>query len=418
MKYPLLPLCLLFIVFQAIGQANYDEDLVPQYTLPDLLVTKKGTQVNTSAKWTNIRRQEVLNLFEDHVYGKVPEFTYQTSYSERELPSTGLPENTLAKEVKISIFNSQDTIQMNMLIFLPAESQHPLPLFLGYNFHGNQTVHTNSHISVTSNYVINSSKLGISGNSVDESSRGIRTGRWPVDEILKRGYGLATIHCGDIDPDFDDGFENGIHSLLDKNQASQWPTISAWAWGLSQAMDYLQLDPKIDANAVAVIGHSRLGKAALWAGALDKRFALVISNNSGCGGAALSKRKYGETVKRINTSFPHWFCSNFKTYDDNENALPLDQHMLIALMAPRPVYVASADDDRWADPKGEYLSIYHAGAVYDLFGKGRFTNPQSPQANAPRIDGNLGYHIRTGGHDLTLYDWEKYLDFADIHLKK
>lgn len=418
MKYILLSCYLAFTVIDAMSQANYDEGLVPAYTLPDLLITKKGTPANTPAKWANIRRQEVLRLLEDHVYGRVPELSYQTSYSERELPSTGLPENALAKEVTISIFNNKDTILMNMLIFLPSKSQHPVPLFIGYNFHGNQSVHPSPHISVTNNYVINSSKLGISGNRVDESSRGIRVGRWPVDEILKRGYGLATIHCGDIDPDFDDGFENGLHSLLDKNQASQWPTISAWAWGLSQAMDYLQLQPKIDANAVAVIGHSRLGKAALWAGATDERFALVISNDSGCGGAALSKRKYGETVKRINTSFPHWFCGDFKRYDDNEESLPVDQHMLIALMAPRPVYVASAEDDRWADPKGEYLSIYHAGVVYELFNKNRFTSPEPPAVNMPRITDKLGYHIRTGVHDLTLYDWEQYMDFADLHLKQ
>lgn len=404
------------------AQPNYDESKVPDYQLPELLLTVNGKTVSNKEEWENTRRQEILNLFKEEVYGKMPSKEVDVSFKVIKHKPEALDGKAIQKEVLATFSNGAKSISMNILIFLPKQEMQPVPVFVGMNFYGNHTIHPDTSISITDHYVSNNDEFHIFNNTATDSSRGVRVSRWPVERILERGYGLATIYYGDLDPDFDDGFKNGIHPLFyddgqTKPKPDEWGSIGAWAWGLSRAMDYFEMDDAIDQHSVAVIGHSRLGKTSLWAGASDDRFALVISNDSGCGGAALSRRKFGETVKRINKGFPHWFCDNFNKYNNNEEDLPVDQHMLLALIAPRPMYVASAEEDKWADPKGEYLSLFHACQVYQLYDKKIQLSENPPEVNMPVISNKVGYHIRSGGHDITEYDWERYLDFADMHLK-
>ena len=389
------------------AQFNYDESKVPTYELPELLQLNDGTPVKDAATWNEKRRAEVLELFRSEVYGRRPGRPKALRFEVTKKDEEALGGKARRREVRIHFTSEENGPSMNMLLYLPAKAKGPTPAFLGLNFRGNPTV---------------SKDPGITLRKGDkESDRGKSSGRWQADMVIDRGYALATIWYGDIEPDDKrNAFSQGIHKIYgppNKIPADGWGSIAAWGWGLSRALDYFETIDEIDHKRVAVIGHSRLGKTSLWAGAEDERFALVISNNSGCGGAALNRRAFGETVKRINTSFPHWFCDNFNKYNGREADLPVDQHMLIALMAPRPVYVASAVGDRWADPRGEYLSAKHADPVYRLLGTDGLPAQKMPPVDKPSI-GRIGYHIRSGNHDVKAFDWKAYLDFADKHLDR
>lgn len=421
MKY-IIPVLFLLSSLLAYAQEfvpNYDESKVPDYELPELLIAKDRSKITTKIQWQQTRRKEIVSDFENHMYGKLPEGEVDVKI-EKVKEFSAFQEKASVKEIKMIFSVNEKVLSMDILIFLP-KSQSKAPLFVGLNFYGNHTVSDNPNITVPSSWSPNSEKFGILNNTPTEKARGARMSRWAIEKIIDRGYGLATIYYGDIDPDKND-FSDGIHALYyepgqSHPRKNEWGSVAAWAWGLSKAMDYFEKDDAIDETKVAVMGHSRLGKTSLWAGALDQRFAIVISNDSGCGGAALSRRCFGETVWRINNSFPHWFNDNFNAFSNNEDALPIDQHMLIALIAPRPVYVASAEDDRWADPKGEFLSAFHAGEVYNLFGLKVLLNDKMPAVNQP-IHESIGYHIRTVGHDVKDFDWEAWMDFADMHFGK
>ena len=391
-------------------EPNYDESKVPEYNLPPIL---------TGTDWESVRRAEILSMFEQEVYGKVPGFDFITEYILLDKDSSALNGKAIRKQVNIRMISGGDSLEVFLLVFQPPEEANS-PVFVGYNFYGNHTIHPDSNILLARSWLRNNEEFGITDNRATEGSRGVRVSRWPVEMIIDHGYALATVYYGDVDPDFDDGFKNGVHGLVPGKPSpgpGEWGSISAWAWGLSRIMDYFEQDDKLDESRVIVVGHSRLGKTALWAGARDTRFSVVISNNSGCGGAALSRRQFGETVERINTVFPHWFCDNFTKYNGNEDALPVDQHMLIALIAPRPVYIASATEDLWADPKGEFLSAVAADTVYKHLGAKGIKSKTMPEPDQPLDFGTIGYHLRSGKHDITPWDWEQYIKFADFHLK-
>lgn len=416
-----LGLILLLAVQFAFAQfeANYDESKVPAFEVPNPLKTFKGKNVKTSKKWEKKRRPELLQFFTQNVYGEVPGELKISSTEVVEESSNAVNGKATRKQVDLTFQKNGLTLYFTILIYLPKNVKKA-PIFVGYNFYGNHTVTADVNVIISGAWARDNESFGIINNQLTEQSRGVRANRWAIEKIIDAGYGIATIYYCEVDPDKDD-FSDGIHSFFYKeNQqkpaSNEWGSISAWAWGLSRAMDYFEQDGGIDESKVIVFGHSRLGKTSLWTGATDKRFAAVISNDSGCGGAALSKRRVGETVWRINSSFPHWFCRNFRLYSKNEEALPVDQHELLALIAPRPVYVASAVEDKWSDPRGEFLSAFYATPVYELYGKKGIPTDRMPALNQA-IQNTVAYHIRTGKHDVTDFDWEQYIKWADKFVK-
>ena len=382
---------------------NYDEAAVPTYELPPLL--------NDSA-WPQ-RREEILELYRRFIFGRVPEFDYEMAVECVESGSA-FAGKAQRKQLCVSLNTQRASHSFEVLIYTPT-AHASAPAFVGLNFDGNHTVADDPQIRITDTWV--REKEQTDEHQATGRGRAKAASRWQVEHLIDNGYALVTCYYGDIDPDFDDGFKNGVHALAERSDRDdEWGTIAAWSWGVSRIADVLQNEASIDANRLAVIGHSRLGKTALWAGAQDERFKLIISNNSGCGGAALSRRCFGETIEIINTSFPHWFAQAHKQYNGHEADLPVDQHMLLALQAPRPIYVASAVEDEWADPHGEFKSLYHAGEVYRRLGKQDIGVCEQPAVDHP-IQTDCGYHVRSGKHDVTLFDWQQYTIFADKHLK-
>ena len=410
--------CILLVhpIFMATAQfePNYDENKVPDFQVPDPLTTFDGKNITEISEWEDLRRPELYDFFEEKVYGKVPGKLDSLSFKLVEKSDSALDGKAVRKQVKATLFKNGKSLPINILLYLPNNGR-PAPVFLGYNFYGNHTITDDKNLIVPNAWTMDNEEFGITDHRPTEASRGVRTNRWAIKKMIDAGFGLASMYYGEVDPDKDD-LSDGLHSLFYKGdqerpKKNEWGSIAAWAFAMGRALDYLETDPDVDAARVIAFGHSRLGKAALWAGASDTRFAGVISNESGCGGAALSKRKFGETIARINESFPHWFCDNFTEYNENEKALPVDQHELLALIAPRPLYVASAEGDRWSDPKGEFLGAYNATPVYGLYGKEGITDDTMPEINSP-IQHTVAYHVRTGKHDVTDYDWERYIEWA------
>ncbi len=384
------------------NDVNYDESKVPYYDLPDPLVSAEGEIIATPEAWMHVRRPQIMSLFGNLVYGRVPvpESPIETTFKLVSEDENFMKGQATRKEVLIQFSNENGKAEMTILVFVPNKISKPVPAFMMLSFD-----------SPTSD------KL-----KADENNPGKLKNGWPLGEMLDRGYGFVTVYNSDLVGHNEVAFNQGIHPLFFKEgqsfpKAHEWGVITAIGWGGMRALDYLATDDDVNHEQVVLMGHSKLGKTALWAAAQDERFAIAISANSGCAGAALWRRRYGETLAKM-TRFPHWLCTNSRKFIDREDDLPVDQHMLLALIAPRPVYVASATEDKWADPRGEYLSAYHASEVYRLLGKRGLTLETTPEVGKAIVESEVGYHIREGGHYIDSYDWGKFFEFADYHLKK
>lgn len=368
---------------------NYDEDLVGDYDLPPLLEDRIMRSMTDKVYWERVRRGELLDLFSQLIYGYIPKEKLQLKFDMVCVNSLALNGLATHKEVEIKIFRESREFSFRCNLFVPVRENgsQPCPVFL----------------------LIDNRPVGQHNTPTDTQD-----GFWPIEEMLCRGYAMASFHVNEVAPDHPVNFKDRALQLFPEviDDPSGAKAISIWAWGASRVLDYLESDSDIDSGKVIIAGHSRTGKTALWAAANDRRFAGCMANNTGNTGAAISRRNYGETIERINTRFPHWFCDKYKTYNDNVHALPVDQHMLLALIAPRPLYITSASEDRWADPKGMYLSLIHASQIYaDIYGLSQSWPEQQPEVNSPIFNQATAYHMREGRHDLTLYDWLQFASF-------
>jgi (4-O-methyl)-D-glucuronate---lignin esterase len=406
-----------------LAAADFPEvsQLKPSTELPDPLVMLDGTKVTNKADWEAKRKPELKALFQHYMYGRMPPKPARQEFRVSE-PRDCLGGKAVLRDVTIVPIEPRTVHPIHVVLITPKEAKSP-PVFIGMNFCGNHALLDDPKIPLPSVWV-RSSCDGAANERATDAGRGSQKDTWNADLIVSRGYALASFYSADVDPDTPDMTDGIGPAFYKPGQTQQGDddagTIALWAWGFQRVVDYLVDSPQlVDPKRIAIVGHSRNGKTALLAGAMDERIALVIPHQAGCGGTAPSRTTdpKAESVQRINTSFPHWFCGNFKKYNDRENELPVDAHMLIALIAPRPVYVASASEDLWADPRGEFLACYHASPVYELLGKEGLKTTEMPKNDEP-VHTAVGYHIRTGKHDVTDYDWEQYLKFADKHFRR
>lgn len=380
--------------------------------LPDALVSTGGRRIETAGEWTAQRRPELLKLFSETMFGNPIPAPAGIGFKLIERSEKALGGKAIRIQGDIVCKGISQPNPFRLLVYLPAKADKPVPVFFGLNFNGNHSISFDPGILIPE-------------WETDLLPRGDRAARYDLDRILDAGYGFATIRNADIEPDRPGAWKTGVRRafLADGVQKPDDPaTIATWAWGYSRAFDALLTIPEVDSGRIVAWGHSRLGKTALLAAANDLRFAGVISNNSGCGGASLTRHIVeggrSETLKKIIGTFPHWFALNLDPYIDREEALPIDQHELLALAAPRPVYVTSAEDDVWADPEGEFLAAREASKVYRLFGiPGIPEDAPMPNLHQP-VGAGVGYHIRAGEHSVTGFDWAAYIDFMNAGLPR
>jgi hypothetical protein len=425
MRSALLPALLAFLLLLTWARARADFPDVAQLPshpgLPDPLVLFNGERVATRQQWFDQRRPELKALFAWYMYGAAPPApTHVEGKVERTDPRAFGGKATL-REVTVS-FGPPDVPKIHLLLVVPNARKGPAPVFVGMNFSGNHALVNDPAVRLPTVWMY-PNRPGVKGNRATDAGRGTEVDVWALEQSVDRGYAVATFYSGDIDPDRPDVRE-GVQPHYRKPGQTQpgahdWGTIAAWAWGVSRAVDYLVTDPDLDRERIAVVGHSRLGKTALLAAALDERIALAIPHQAGCGGTAPSRTDdpKAESVKRINTSFPHWFDAIFKEFNDHADRLPFDQNCLVALCAPRPVLCSNAVEDAWANPPGQFEVLKAADPVYHFLGVEGLGAKEMP-AVGKLLDSRLGYYIRPGKHSMTKDDWKVFLDYADRHLGK
>lgn len=367
--------------------SNYDEAKVAQYTLPDPLVTISGSKVTTAEEWWKVRRPEILKAYQTEIYGRIPANAPRVTWKVTETDDTARGGAATLRRVVGKMGDRPDAPTMNLTVYTPAKATGPTPLMLSISF----------------------------------GPRFNRPGGFDsIGECLSHGWSYATLAYTDIQPDAYGRFTEGVIGLTLKEgqtqpAADEWGTISAWAWGISRAIDFFETDKTVNAKQISITGASRLGKTVLWAGAQDERVAAVFSVVSGEMGASLIRRDWGETLDDMAQNFGYQFAGNLQKYVGKWNDLPVDQHMLIALCAPRPVYVNGGLTDQWSDPKGEFLSMVAAGPVYKLLGKQDLGTSELPSLDQPLTSGDLAFHYHSSGHTAVPADWKLFLDFADRH---
>ncbi len=417
MKSFFLLLGLVAIGFSAPAQTRSStisrESDVPPYSLPDPLVRQTGQPIRNAREWRDLRRPELLELFADQEYGRT---LVGRPSSLRFIVRESIPNarGGRATRLRVGILfeGREDGRQMELLVYLPNQVKGPVPVFLGLNFDGNYATAVDPDLPIPHHWVMAKSGDPATDHQPVAASRGVHQHQFAYAYALEHGYGIATAAYGEIEPDAPGHWREGPRGLGPEPGPHDWGCIGAWAWGLSRAMDYLESNPRVDARRVAVMGFSRLGKAAVWAGAQDERFAMVISQDSGAGGVALSKRLFGEDIAHLTGSLGHWFAPSFAQYANHEEALPIDQHELIALIAPRPILILSATEDSWSDPKGEFLGGQGADPVYRLLKTDGLAAKTWPSPSE-LIPSSIGYFLRPGSHDVTLEDWQAMITFAD-----
>jgi hypothetical protein len=396
---------------------------------PDPLVLRSGVAVRDRIEFEEQRRGEILHLFEENVYGRTPPLGLPVRILSTEVEEHALHGLAQRKQITLAVGRNGERT-WHLLQYTPAHPKGPVPMIVGLNFGGNQTVDADAGIELNSIWIPDPALKNVplatelSGHALrtaEGSTRGVAATQWQVEEIVARGYGLATIYAGDIEPDYLGGIGYGIRPLFFTGTqslpaANDWGAIGTWAWGMSRVIDVLSKDPTVDTKRFIAFGFSRFGKTALWAAAQDKRFAMVISSESGQAGATLSHRKQGEPIDHLMLAFPYWFCGNYQHYLGRVQDLPVDGHLLLSLIAPRPLYVGSAIADPFSDPEGEFLAAMAVSPVYALYGVTGITNAAMPALEHPTGD-TVAYHVRRGGHDVTAYDWKQYLNFADRQFK-